>query len=235
MGGGGAKLRVTIVCEDSDLSDYFSYVARRAGYDVRYQPAQQLLGPDGSNTSTDLLILHITSLQAGLKLLGGARSMISAPILAMLPSMDQDAQAAVLNAGADSLLQLPVGPKLCLATIQALLRRTRTLPTSVLPKLDFGSILLNPGTRTVTSEGRDGIRLTQLEFRLLYLLMTHPGQVMPTEVIVDRVWGYGESGGKDLVRGLVSRLRGKVELDASRPRFLHTIPAVGYFFDPEGQ
>jgi two-component system response regulator RegX3 len=228
-------MRVTIICEDNELNDYLSYVTRRAGYDVRYRSAQQLQGLDDSKNVTDLFVLHIPNLQPGLKLLKEAGSVIRTPILAVIQDTNQDAQAAVLDAGADSVLVLPVSPKLCLASIQSLLRRTRSLPTPILPTLDFGSIMLNPGTRSVTSEGRESIRLTQLEFRLLYLLMTHPGQVMPTEVIVDRVWGYGESGGKDLVRGLVSRLRGKVEPDASQPRFLHTIPAVGYFFDPDGQ
>jgi DNA-binding response OmpR family regulator len=101
--------------------------------------------------------------------------------------------------------------------------------------LDFGLIRMNPGTRSVTTDGRETVRLTELEFRLLHLLMTHPGQVMPSEVIVDRVWGYGESGGKDLVRGVISRLRAKIEPDPSAPRFVHTIPTVGYFFDPGAQ
>jgi DNA-binding response OmpR family regulator len=85
----------------------------------------------------------------------------------------------------------------------------------------------------VRIEGRDPQRLTQLEFRLLYALMTHRGEVIPSELIVDRVWGYSESGSRELVRGLVSRLRAKIEPDRSTQRFVHTVPGVGYFFDHE--
>jgi DNA-binding response OmpR family regulator len=75
--------------------------------------------------------------------------------------------------------------------------------------------------------------LTQLEFRLLYLLMTHRGQVIPPDVIVDRVWGYAESGSRELVRGLISRLRSKIETDPTQPRLVRTVPGVGYVFDAE--
>ncbi len=225
-------MRVTIVSEDNEVSDFFSYVARRAGYEVRYQSLAQLANTEEPAPDSDLLVLHLKRGIGELKLLQQTRRQFAAPILAVLPRLDEDEQALVLDAGADALLGLPVGPKLCRAAMQALLRRTRTLPTSALPMLDFGLISLNPGTRSVTTDGRETVRLTQLEFRLLHLLMTHPGQVMPSEVIVDRVWGYGESGGKDLVRGIVSRLRAKIEPDPSTPRFVHTIPTVGYFFDP---
>jgi DNA-binding response OmpR family regulator len=74
--------------------------------------------------------------------------------------------------------------------------------------------------------------LTHLEFRLLHELMIHQGQILTTEVIVDRVWGYSE-GDRELVRGLVSRLRAKVEPDPRKPRFVITVPGVGYTFNPD--
>jgi DNA-binding response OmpR family regulator len=58
--------------------------------------------------------------------------------------------------------------------------------------------------------------------------MMHQGQTLPTEVIVERVWGYTGEGNMDLVRGLISRLRAKVEEDAKNPRYILTIPGVGY-------
>ena len=228
-------MRVTIVSEDNELSDFLSYVARRAGYEVRYRSLTQPAPMEEPAAGTDLLIVHLKRGLGEVKLLEGIRSHFPGPILAVLSKMDEDVRAAILDAGADSLLELPVGPKLCRAAMQALLRRPRTQLTSALPMLDFGLIRLEPGTRSVTTDGREFVRLTELEFRLLLLLMTHAGQVMPSEVIVDRVWGYGESGGKDLVRGVISRLRAKIEPDPSAPRFVHTIPTVGYFFDPGAQ
>lgn len=75
--------------------------------------------------------------------------------------------------------------------------------------------------------------LTHLEFRLLYTLMIHRGQVLPTETIVEQVWGYTGQGDKELVRGLVRRLRTKVEPDPGKPRYILTVAGVGYSFNQQ--
>jgi DNA-binding response OmpR family regulator len=56
------------------------------------------------------------------------------------------------------------------------------------------------------------------------------GQVLPTDTIVERVWGYGGRGDQELVRGLISRLRAKVEADSQNPSYILTVPDVGYSF-----
>jgi DNA-binding response OmpR family regulator len=94
---------------------------------------------------------------------------------------------------------------------------------------------LDPATRTVQVADRPPHRLTHLEFRLLYTLMLHRGHIMSTENIVERVWGYTGRGDRELVRGLVRRLRAKVEPDPRSPTFIVTVPSVGYSFDPEGE
>jgi DNA-binding response OmpR family regulator len=225
-------MRVMVICDDIDLSDYLSYLARRAGFDVRYRSSVKAWLDDQGEIPADLILLYTEQPQDQSPGIRGLRAVVNTPILALTHDPDEGQLAALLDAGADTVLALPVGPKLCLACMQALLRRTRSMPVSILPTLDFGSIRLTPGSRSVEVDGRSSSRLTQLEFRLLYLLMTHPGQVIPGDVIVDRVWGYGESGSKELVRGLISRLRAKVEPDPSQPRYIHTIPAVGYLFEP---
>ncbi len=86
---------------------------------------------------------------------------------------------------------------------------------------------LNPSSRIVTIEGQPDKRLTHLEFRLLHTLMVNRDLVLPTDTIVDKVWGY-TSGDRDLVRGLISRLRYKIEPDPRQPRFIITEPGLGY-------
>ncbi len=100
-----------------------------------------------------------------------------------------------------------------------------------LPNLSLGGLTLDPATRTCQPPGVESRRLTHLEFRLLYTLMIHRGQVIPTETIVERVWGYTGEGNRDLVRGLVSRLRAKIEIDPHAPQLIVTIPGLGYRFD----
>ncbi len=82
----------------------------------------------------------------------------------------------------------------------------------------------------VESSDRPSKRLTHLEFRLLYTLMINRGQILPTDTIVERVWGYSGQGDRELVRGLISRLRAKVKLDPRNPSYILTVPGVGYSF-----
>jgi DNA-binding response OmpR family regulator len=64
--------------------------------------------------------------------------------------------------------------------------------------------------------------------------MINRGQVLPTETIVERVWGYTGQGDRDLVRGLVSRLRIKLEADPHEPKYILTVPGIGYTFNNDG-
>jgi DNA-binding response OmpR family regulator len=136
----------------------------------------------------------------------------------------------LLQNGVDVILDRPVSSQVLGAQVQALLRRSAAIPSFVLPTLSLNEITLDPSARTVAVSGKETCRLTQLEFRLLYTLMTNRGQVVPLDVLVERVWGYTGGGSRDLVRGLVSRLRRKIEPDPENAHFLETIPGVGYRF-----
>ncbi|MGB2964561.1 MAG: helix-turn-helix domain-containing protein [Anaerolineales bacterium] len=78
---------------------------------------------------------------------------------------------------------------------------------------------------------RNPVRLTHLEFRLLYTLITNPGQVIPTENLVEYIWGYSGEGNRDLVQGLVQRLRSKIEPDPRNPTYIINSPGIGYLFE----
>jgi DNA-binding response OmpR family regulator len=119
---------------------------------------------------------------------------------------------------------------LLLAQIRAVLRRSGGVPFFSLPNLTQAGLMLDPSTRTVQVYDAPPNRLTHLEFRLLYTLMTHAGQILPPERIVESVWGYAGEGNRELVRGLVQRLRSKVEPDPRHPVFILTEPGIGYFF-----
>ncbi|NIP44340.1 MAG: DNA-binding response regulator, partial [candidate division Zixibacteria bacterium] len=71
------------------------------------------------------------------------------------------------------------------------------------------------------------MRLTQLEFRLIYTLMIRAGQIIPTDQIVEHVWGYAGEGNRELVRGLVQRLRAKIETNPRTPQYILTESGIG--------
>ena len=161
-----------------------------------------------------------------------ATSQVPLLILADHPTETQICE--MLQAGADLVLPRPVSSRMLMNYAQVLLRRVETIPSFTLPSLELDDITLNPATRTVIlTDQEEPISLTHLEFRLLYILMTNRQQVVPAEIIIERVWGYDGTGDRELLRGLVSRLRRKLEPDTEQPRFIQTIPGVGYAFDLE--
>jgi DNA-binding response OmpR family regulator len=155
------------------------------------------------------------------------------PVVAVVDEVSEDVHYELLERGADLVVPRPFSARLLIAQLRALLRRAGNVPLSSLPTLSQAGLTLDPAARTVQIEDHPPRRLTHLEFRLLYTLMIHPGQILPSELIVERVWGYTGQGDKELVRGLVSRLRAKLEPEPRTPRYIITLPGVGYAFEPQ--
>ena len=82
--------------------------------------------------------------------------------------------------------------------------------------------------------GGEPVRLTRLEYRLLQFLLANGGQPVAAERILTHVWGWRGVGDRQLLKQLVHRLRRKLELDPSAPRYLVTVGGVGYVFHPAG-
>jgi DNA-binding response OmpR family regulator len=155
------------------------------------------------------------------------------PLVVVVNPIREGYHYSLLEAGTDLVICRPFSARLLIAKVQALMRRAGTVPLFSLPSLSQAGLTLDAANRTAEVRGHRSRRLTHLEFRLLYTLMTHRGQILPAEVIVERVWGYSGRGDKELVRGLVSRLRSKVEPEPRSPRYIRTVPGVGYCFDPD--
>jgi DNA-binding response OmpR family regulator len=137
---------------------------------------------------------------------------------------------AAYEAGVDEYVALPIGPRLFLAKVTAWLRRSWTVSASALDALHVGPVQLDGKKREVVAPSGRAIKLSNLEFRVLHFLMSHYGQVVETDLLVERVWGYTESEGASLVKNVVYRLRQKIEPDPSHPRFIRQVAGLGYIF-----
>ena len=144
--------------------------------------------------------------------------------------INESLQVELLESGADLIILRPYGIRFMLAQIKSLMRRSAGIPFFSLPILSQHDLVLDPSLRTVKVGDIPEKRLTQLEFRLLYTLMINIGQIIPTEQIVEHVWGYSGEGNRELVRGLVQRLRSKVEPEPGKPKYIITEPGIGYYF-----
>lgn len=223
-------MQAILVTSDTDERDILSFVLRHAGLAVSSSGDLTQVTATWLERPADLVVVAAEPGKALLRDVAALRGATEVPLIVLLDGGNESSQVALVQAGVDLVLTRPVSPQLLAAYAQSLLRRAGAAAAFAVPTLDLEGIALDPATRSARLA--DGVprRLTQLEFRLLYLLMTNRGQVLPTEVIVERVWGYSGEGDRDLVRGLISRLRRKIETDPDRPVYIQTVPGIGYLF-----
>lgn len=144
------------------------------------------------------------------------------PVLVLTARASVDDRVAGLEAGADDYLVKPFALRELLARVRALLRRSQP-PREV---IGYADLTLDIATRTVV-RGGEPVSLTKMEFTLLELLVRNAEQVLSYEVIMDRVWGYGEAPASNTLTVFVGLLRRKLE-ESGRSRLLHNVRGVGY-------
>lgn len=220
-----------VVTESADERELLSFALRRSGWSVATSGDLERVLAKWSDHPADLLaVMSDAGGQQILQQVKAVRNVTPCGLLLVVEQLSEADRTAALHDGADVVLQRPVSTAMIAAQSAALGRRTQSIPNFVLPSLQLEQLTLDPSARTVTVGESEPQRLTRLEFQMLYVLMTNRGQVVPAEVLVERVWGYTGEGDRDLVRGLVSRLRQKLDADNSQQEFIETIPGVGYRF-----
>ena len=226
-------MKAFIFADDPHEGDLLKTILGYGAMDVTVSLTLEPILENWPQDSAELVILAVDDNVALMKKVVQVRATTQVPLLIITDALTEEGLCAVLGSGADLVLNRPVSPRVLVNYVQVLLRRVETVPSFTLTSLELDEITLDPATRTVTVAGQNPHRLTHLEFRLLYVLMTNREQVIPTEIIVERVWGYDSGGDRELVRGLISRLRRKLEPDPEQPRFIQTITGVGYLFTVE--
>jgi len=224
---------VLLIARDADDIAIYSTTLQRAGLAVTTSKDLDKAMQNWSEHPADLIFLALSQ-PAPPKQVRQVRDEAKAPLIVALAAADETLHCQLLKLGADLVIAPPISAKLLIAQIEVLMRRAGNVPAFSLPTLNTPDLALDPATRSVTVRDKAPQRLTHLEFRLLYTLMTNRGQILPTEAIVERVWGYSGQGDRDLVRGLVSRLRNKIEIDPHKPQYILTMSGVGYSFSDVG-
>ena len=160
-----------------------------------------------------------------------------APIVIIAARNSEHAVLTELEDGADDFLVKPFGPGELAARARAAIRRSRaararaSVATDLSfspPPISYGDILIDPSRRHVAVKDQP-VKLTEQEFKLLYLLATNPGVVFSREGLLSEIWGTNRFVTVRSVDTLVSRLRRRIEpVDHMLPRYLRTVRGVGY-------
>jgi DNA-binding response OmpR family regulator len=224
-------VQAVLISPHADEANVLQLILQQAGFMVRATRNLDQAIEAWLNNPADLILIVLTGEHSkSLTQIKMLRAHTVVPILLVSDLLSDDVHVNYLEAGADLVVIRPYSVRALLAQIRAILRRGPGVPFFSLPTLTQNDVILDPSDRTVRVGERDPKRLTQLEFRLLYTLMTHVGQIIPTEQIVEHIWGYTGEGNRELVRGLVQRVRSKVEADPRQPQYILTEVGIGYYF-----
>ena len=173
----------------------------------------------------DLMILDVMMPHLdGFSVCKMAREMSNMPIIMLTAKSAEDDKLKGYEYGADDYMTKPFSPRVLLAKVNALLRRSSAASADT---VSAGKILLQPNARKVYLDGQE-ITLTHKEYELLSFLMANPGQIFSREQLLNRVWGYEFEGTTRTVDTHIKTLRQKLGDEGGH---IVTLIRSGYKFE----
>jgi len=224
-------MKILIVDDDLELLNLVAFALRQAGYlTLQATDGESALRAFESERPQLVVLDYNLPDLSGLEVLTRLRERgHRTPVMMLTVRAAEEDQVEALDRGADDYLTKPFSPRTLLARVRAMLRRAgQETPAPLV----VGDLALDTEARTVRVRGSAPAALTRLEFRLVQLLLSNAGHVLPAERLVRHVWGYGGSGDRQSLKQLVHRLRQKIERDPGDPRYVVTASGIGYVMDP---
>lgn len=235
------KQKILIIEDDARLANliknYLSHHEYQAEWHERGDTAEEKINA----LNPELLILDVMLPgKSGFDICRDIRSWYTGFILIMTASEDNIDEIVGLELGADDYLAKPVEPRLLLARIKALLRRKQASSSddnNPIPQPSDGSdnlihiadLVINHDNRQVMVK-QHPIDLTTAEYDLLWLLVSHAGQILSRDDIFSHMRGIEFDGADRSIDARISRLRRKIDDDPDNPRYIKTIRGKGYLF-----
>ncbi|NIE77739.1 response regulator transcription factor [Pantoea sp. Tr-811] len=221
--------RILIVEDDQRLAELTAEYLQGNGFEVAVEGDGARAARRIVDSQPDLVILDLMLPgEDGLSICRRVRSQYPGPILMLTARSDELDQVQGLDLGADDYVCKPVRPRLLLARIQALLRRSES-PDNKRQALAFGALRIDNRLREAWL-GEHPIDLTGAEFDLLWLLASHAGRVLSREQIFTALRGVGYDGQDRSIDVRISRIRPKIGDDPLQPRLIKTLRSKGYLF-----
>ena len=201
-----------------------------------YEVVEARTGEDALETipkeSPNLILLDMNMPgMGGLETCRAIRGGGDTPVIILSVRNTEKDKVAALDAGADDYVTKPFGIEELLARIRAALRRTS--PEGGPRSFRSADLEIDFETRRVHANGAD-VRLTPKEFELLRYLVAHAGKPVSHRELLQAVWGPDYGDEPEYLRVFINQVRKKVEANPAKPRYIVTVPWVGYrFVEPE--
>jgi DNA-binding response OmpR family regulator len=222
-------MNILVVEDDPRISDVLEYALEADGYEVQTAQRGREAAEMARRSAPDLMVLDIGLPDIdGFEVCRIVRTFSDVPVIFLTSRSDEIDRVVGLEIGGDDYVVKPFSPRELLARIKAILRRNhRPGPASAEDRtenqLRYGPITIDPEKFRIHCKGRE-IILTAQEFKLLELLVRHPGRVFTREQVLNRAWGEG---------GLVADRTIDVHVKTLRKKFgafefIETVRGIGY-------
>ena len=224
-----ARPRVLVVDDEPAMLRALRINLRVRKYDVTTSATGQEALAEAGRRPPDAVILDLGLPDLdGIEVIRRLRGWSRAPVIVLSGRTGPGDKIAALDAGADDYVTKPFSMGELLARLRAALRRdAAAVPDRAL----IGTCEIDLAAHTVR-DGTRAVRLTPIQWRLLEILLRHPGQLVSTQRLLTGIWGPGYERSSHYLRVHMSGLRRKLEPDPSRPRHLLTEPGMGYRYQP---
>jgi len=221
--------KILVVDDDPDIVEILTYNLKIDGYDV----INAFNGKEAVK-KTKLFVPDIILMDVMMPVMNGieACSIIreknysAESIIIFLSARSEDfTQLAAFDAGGDDYITKPVKPKILLKKINSIVKRLKKFD-NISKQIQFEKIKIDRSTYTVVLDGVELI-LPRKEFELLFLLASHPSEVINRNDILNKVWGLDVIVGSRTIDVHIRKLREKIG-----DSYFKTVKGVGYKFTP---
>lgn len=217
--------RVFIICDQDATAPIWGYIIREKGLVAIVETSVERAMQRFAEEIPDLIVVDLNAPhQQRIELCKKIRAISVSPILLFLPANHELEIIEAYQNGVDECVVKPISPAIFLAKILAWSRRSWSEP---MKPHHTGQLRLDPSHRSAIGKNKKETKLTNLEFRLLHLLMSRPGHVFQNEEIIEILWG--SEGDVVLLKNVVYRLRKKLEEEMHATELIKTWPG-GYSF-----
>lgn len=224
---------ILIVDDEKEIADLVEVYLKNDGYHVhKFYNGMDALKCIAS-TKLDLAILDIMLPDIdGFHICQKIREQYFYPIIMLSAKVEDMDKIMGLTIGADDYITKPFNPLEVVARVKTQLRRyvrynNPILEEPVSSEYDINGLIINKDTHKCTLYGK-AVKLTPIEFSILWFLCERQGNVVSSEELFESVWGEKYLDNNNTVMAHIGRLREKLHEPAKEPKFIKTVWGVGY-------
>ncbi len=230
-------MQTILVCDDDkQIVEAINIYLTGEGFEVikaydGYEALEYLEDHEVNLMIVDVMMPGLDGIRTTLKV----RETSSIPIIILSAKSEDTDKILGLNIGADDYITKPFNPLEVIARVKSQLRRYTSLGGSEKSTglITVGPVSMDDSAKRVTVDG-EPVALTPIEYNILKLLISHPGQVFSSAQIYEQVWNDPAYGSENTVAVHIRHLREKIEIDPADPRWLKVVWGLGYKMEKGG-